>query len=301
MLRAMISDRAKGIGMMVVAAIAFAGMSALMKAASRIHVLEIVFFRGFVGWLVLVVAERLRQQPVRSAVRPGRIFLRSLFGFGGLTTYVWAIHHIGLGVASALNQSSPVFVAVLSLLILRERPPRAVPVLVVVACAGAWLIIAPDLTSIDMNAMVGLVSAVLSATAYTIVRELRHTDTPWVIVRGFSGWTVVFSLPFLVVVGWQWPQGIEWAVLLGLGALALIGQLAITRAYSLAEASIVSPFIYLSVVANLALGWAFWGEWPVARALAGVGIVVVASLLIGWLSARTTTAPPRPARGRKGA
>ena len=292
----MSSNRLQGIALMILAAALFATMSALMKyACGRLDFVVVVFWRGIVGWGLLSLPLRLRGRRPTKAVDRRRLFYRSVFGSIALMTYVWAIANTDLGVASALNQSSPVFVAIFAPLLLRERAPRAVPPLILVALGGAWMIISPDFTSIDLGALVGLSSGVLAGLAYTYVRLLRKTEPPDVIVRWFTAWSAVFCVPFLVyqaAVGlWVWPTAWEWISLLAVGVTGLLGQLAMTQSLRRAPAAVVSPFIYFAIVASVAYGWAIWGEWPGTLALAGVGVIVLANLAIGWLGTRA--GPPK--------
>jgi len=282
-----VSTRLLGILSMSAGALAFALMAAFMKVAlTDLPSFEVVLFRGAIGWLLLVGFDVVRHGGIRRGVDTRRLFWRSLFGFAGIATYVWAIAHIDLGVASALNQSSPVFAALLSIVFLGERPPAAVPLLIVAACFGALLIVAPDLQGVNWNALVGLISGITAAAAYVLVRELRHTDPPAVIIRWFCFWSALLSVPFIPWQGWTWPSGNQWSALAAMGVFGLLGQLGMTFAYRLEQASIVSPFMYISVVASLALGWLVWNEWPGPSALAGCILVVVSSGLIGWCTTR---------------
>jgi len=273
-------------------AAAFATMAALIKVAcAGVPTFEVVAARGLIGWLLLAGWELWRDGRLEPGRNRPRLVLRSVFGFAGIATYVWAIAHIDLGIASALNQSSPVFVALLSIVILRERPPAAVPLLVLVAFGGVCLVVAPDLRAIDWNAVVGAVSGLASAVAYLLVRALRHSDHPRAIVRWFSGACLVLSLPTVFVQPWVWPDLPEALALIGVAVFALLGQLGMTWAYHLAEASLVSPFLYVSVLGGLAWGWFLWGEWPGPLALLGIGLGVGSSLVVGWVGGR---APGRP-------
>ena len=285
------SERLQGIALMVLAALLFAIMSALIKyTCDRIDPFVVVFWRGVVGWGLLVGLARLRGAPPRKGVDRRRLFERSLFGTIALMSYVWAIDHIGLGVASALNQSSPVFVAILAPLLLDERAPRAVPPLILLAFGGAWMIISPDLTTIDGSAVVGLGSGAFAGLAYVYVRRLRATETPDVIVRWFAGWSALFCLPIFPFViangGWVWPDVWEWLALVAVGVTGLLGQLAMTQSLRRERAAVVSPFIYFAVAASLGFGWMFWNEWPGTLALLGVAVIVVANVAIGWASNR---------------
>jgi drug/metabolite transporter (DMT)-like permease len=279
----------KGILNMTGAALALAVMSAMFKVAGdRLPVFELVFFRGLVGYLLLVSIERLRHEPVRKAHDHRGLFLRSIFGFLSLVLYVVTIEHVGLGLASALNQSSPVFVVVLSFSLLGERPRPVLLLLVLAAFGGVWLIASPDLSGVNAYALGGAASALLAALAYSMVRRLRRTDSAWVIVRTFTLWSAIFSVPCFFWSGFLWPTPHEWGALVAVGVLGLAGQLLMTNAYQVAEASTVAPFLYVCPLASLAMGWAFWGEWPEQLALVGCAILLVSSLLIAVVTARAS-------------
>jgi drug/metabolite transporter (DMT)-like permease len=273
-----------GIALMVAAALSFSLMSALIKVASaRIPTMQIVLFRGLIGVCGIALFELVRYGRLRPAGARGRLLARSISGFLALAAYVWAIAHVHLGVASALNQSSPLFVTLFALLFLGERPSLAVVALVVVAFVGVLLVVAPDFAAIDPNALVGLSSGVLAAVAYVLVRALRGSDPPFVIVRWFSAACALGAFPFALWQGVVWPLPMEFAVLSGVAVCSLLGQFGMTYAYRMTEASVVAPFMYTSVVASLLIGGVIWSEWPGVGALAGVALIVASSVGIAVL------------------
>ncbi len=283
----MILGRHKGIAAMVLGALSFATMAALVKVACEgMPPFEVVFFRGLIGFSSVAAYELIRHRRLRPGVDKPRLFFRSLFGFLGLIAYMWAIKYIGLAEAGALNQSSPVFVAVLSIVVLRERAPGAVFLFVALAFLGAVFIVSPDLDRVDWDALIGLSSGLTAAMAYVLVRQLRKTDEPMVIVRWFAGWSATLALPLTLYVGWVWPDGPQLLALLGVGVFGLIGQMMMTFAYRWERAAIVSPFLYVATMGALFYGWLIWDEFPSTMALVGVGLIVGASLMIGWLSTR---------------
>ncbi|MBM4354521.1 MAG: DMT family transporter, partial [Deltaproteobacteria bacterium] len=264
------SARLKGIGLMIGTALAFAVMSAMFKiAVEDLSVFEVVFFRGIIGFLVIMAVQWIRPEQRTAAKDRKGLFMRALYGYLSLVLYVVVIDHVHLGLASALNQSSPMFVVLLSFFLLGERPRLILPVLVVIAFAGVCLIVSPDLSSLNLYAALGAMSSVLAALAYISVRKLRKTDTPWVIVRHFTMWGALLALPPMLVMGWQWPTLEQWLVLGVSGIAGLAGQLMMSHSYRLAEASLVSPFLYVCVLTSFLFGWFFWGEWPDRGAMLG--------------------------------
>ena len=270
-----------GVTCMTGAALSFAVMSALIKSASAtLPPMQLVMFRGLFGVLVIGGAEIVRHGRLRRGGGRGRLLARSMAGFLALSAYAWAIANTHLGVASALNQSSPIFVALMALVFLRERPPLPVLVLIPVAFLGVTLVVAPNWTRVDFSALVGLSSGVLAAVSYVLVRALRGSDPPHVIIRWFSMTCFAGALPVVLLQGLVWPSGLLWPQLVGVAVFSLVGQFGMTYAYRFAEASLVAPFMYASVVASLALGWFVWAEWPGAGGIAGVVLIIASSVAI---------------------
>jgi drug/metabolite transporter (DMT)-like permease len=283
-------DDLRGVGLMLGAAASFASFSILVKLIGpEFPIFQIAFFRGIVAFVLLTGFLSVRGKPIPTGVNRKDLIIRSFLGFGGLMTYVYALNHIELGLAAALNQSSPIFVAVFAFLILRERTGFPIAALAVIGFCGAALVVSPDLSSINIHASVGLLSAVLSGLAYVWVRKLRVTDRPVTIVLFFSGTVAILSLPIALYQGWVAPSPAQWAGLLGLGVFSLSGQLCLSWSYRLGTASVVSPYLYFSVLISLIVGWAVWQEWPASTALCGAGLLIASSLGIGWIAGHRRT------------
>lgn len=270
---------------MLGAATSFASFSILVKLIGPgIPIFQIAFFRGVVAFLLLAGYLIARGKPIPTGVNRKDLLIRSFLGFGGLMTYVYALNHIELGLAAALNQSSPIFVAAFAFLILRERTGWPIAVLALVGFSGAALVVSPDLSSINVHASVGLLSAVLSGLAYVWVRKLRITDRPETIVLFFSGTVSLLALPLALHQGWVWPSAMQLAGLMGLGLVSLSGQLCLSWSYRLGSASVVSPYLYFSVLISLVVGFVVWSEWPASTALVGSGLLIASSVAIGWIA-----------------
>ncbi len=281
--------RLTGILCMSGAALLFGVMALFVKLSTpTVPTSEVVFFRGAVGAIALWLPQRLGWLHIPPGVDRPRLVWRAVLGMLGIVTYVWAIAHIDLALASALNQSSPVFVAVIAAIFLGERFRWPVYAAVLAAFAGIVLVVSPDLRRVEIAALVGVASAVAAASAYTLVRRLRKTEAPTTIVLWFSSISALLAAPFAAVEAWVWPSPPVWLYLLVVGLAAVTGQLLLTQAYRRAEATVISPFLYLTTLTGLFFGWLFWGEWPQASALLGGVVVVGGALAVNVLSV------PRP-------
>jgi len=176
----------------------------------------------------------------------------------------------------------------LAAVLLREHIPRALPIWIGVALVGCGFLAGADLRLIVTTghagpALVGLVSAVLAAGAYTTLRELRRRDHPLDIVFWFNAVTILCCLPFFAGVGGRWfarPSRTALLAMAGAGSAAAVGQILMTWAYRIERASIVAPFIYTTVLFSTLFGWLFWEEAPAPSAWIGGAIVVTAGVAI---------------------
>lgn len=66
------------------------------------------------------------------------------------------------------------------------------------------------------------------------------------------------------------------------GLLGGVGQILLTSSYRYADASLVAPFEYTSMILALGVGFFVFGEVPTGTMIAGACVVIFAGLLIIW-------------------
>lgn len=270
---------------MLISAAAFAGMGALVKAASEVPVVEKVVVRNLISLVIAgVVAWRANKPLLGRWENQGLLLLRSLLGVAGVTCFFYAIDHLILADAAMLTKLSPFFVAIFALFFLGEKPPKAVVVAMVVAFLGGLLVIKPRFDLTVLPALVGLASSVFAGGAYTVVRSLRSREAPETIVFYFSLVTVLVLTPF-VVGDLYLPNGREILLLLGIGVGAAIGQFGLTLAYRYAPAAGVSIYSYTTIVFSALLGLLIWAEVPDWLSVIG-GVLIIAGGALSFAAER---------------
>jgi drug/metabolite transporter (DMT)-like permease len=281
---------------MVLAGLCFALMGVLVKFSSqRLPFLVAVFFRTFIGFLMLLPYV-VRQSLLSNIVQHRLLFLRSLFGYLALTLFFYALEKLPLSNAVVLNFSSPVFVVPLSYIFLREKKSKSVFLFVVVAFVGAGLLVAPDFSVIDINAVIGLLSALFAALAYVIVRTLSRTEKSIVIVFFFTAYGSLFALLTIIVAfafgGFSSVdykslvdallEPVHLSFLCGIGITATLGQVFLTKAYSIERASVVAVFSYLNPLLSYILGLIFFNEHPNISNILGGALVLSGCLGVAF-------------------
>ena len=282
-----------GIGMKVASVAVFVAMQTLIKAAGDVPAGEIVFFRSFfaIPPILLFMARRGELRSALATSRPFNHIARGLVGVTSMALGFFALTRLPLPEAITLNYAQPLLVVVFSALFLHETIRLYRWTAVAVGLAGVLIISWPDLTllaspgGLDDQELLGviavLVAAAVSAVAMILVRSLVHTERTATIVLWFSLTATAasfLSLPF----GWQWLTPAQSALLIGSGLCGGVAQILMTQAYRYAEASVVAPFEYTSMILGVIVGFFIFSEVPRISTVVGGAIVVAAGIFIIW-------------------
>lgn len=260
---------------MIAASLFFSLMGAIVKQVSeKIPAMEAVFFRAVVSLAILTPWMIRKRIPLAGTNRP-ILLLRSLSGFTALALSFYVISKIKLADAAILNHTSVLFVALVSVIFLREKVSAALAFYTLAALVGAAFIVKPGFDVMNVPGLMGLASGFFAAIAYLSISNLHKTDSFFTMVFYFS---LVSSIGSFALFGNDFvlPHGPQWAALIGLGVVGTIAQLLMTSAYKHTEASVVSPFSFASVLFSATWGLFFWQEIPDLWSIFG-GIVIIAS------------------------
>lgn len=289
---------------MVLASLLFATMGVCIKfAAGYFNSAEIVFWRGVVGVVFMVIFARMRGVSLRTSY-PVMHLWRSVIGVASLSAWFYAIAHLPLATAMTLNYMSSVWIAAFLVggLLITWTPARGSPfaqgplvLTVLLGFAGVVLMLRPTVEQNQMfAALVGLLSGIGSAFAYMQVMALGRAGEPEIrTVTYFAVGTVVAGLLGMAFTGvseWSWQHSV-WLVPIGL--LAAIAQLCMTRAYSLGPTLVVANLQYSGIVFAAIFSLAVFGDRLPLSGWLGMGMIVVSGIAATVLRARA--APNAPA------
>jgi len=284
-----VENRHKGILCLVASAFGFATMAFFVRLCDdfggAVSCFQKGFFRNFVALAIAVGAfvRTVRQGGVSvppSTVWP-TLLARCLFGSLGIFASFYAISHIQVGEAMALNKVAPFFTVLFSWLLLGEKATRRQCVCLVLAFAGAMLVIRPGVRTDDMAAAaLGLAGGLGAGLAYVCVHRLGRMRVPGAfIVLVFSAFSCLASVPFTVM-DYQPMTGAQVLILLGAGLGAAAGQFGITAAYRFAEPRAIAAYDYMGVVFSALYGFAFFGQIPDIASVAGFAVILLCAM---WL------------------
>ncbi|MRI82853.1 MAG: EamA family transporter [Nitratiruptor sp.] len=279
---------------MLLASLLFATMGLFAKLLSqRLPSVEIVFFRNLFG-LVLVGLSLYHAPPLQRGGRPWLLLFRGLMGFLALLLFFYTIAHIPLAEAMTYSKTSPIWTAIFATLFLKELLTPIQWLAIALGFGGMVLVTDPFTTPFDRYDLLGLLSGVGAALAYTSVRELRsYYDTRTIVLSFMTvgtlgplvlmGLAPLFHPPWLdfLLAPFFLPQGIEWLFICAMGLLATLAQLLMTRAYGLTKAGIVGAVSYTNILFSLLLGLLFLGEpLPSGPQFLGIISITVGGILV---------------------
>jgi S-adenosylmethionine uptake transporter len=286
---------------MLLAAVLFATMGVCVKFASEhFHALDIVFYRGLVGVVVLGLVMKQQRVALRSPV-PMMHFWRSLVGVVSLVGWFYSIGQLPLATAVTLNYTSSVWIATFLLggaVLFNQRSLSSTqtPLMftIVLGFVGVALVLRPTLSAGQLvGGMVGLLSGMFAALAYLQVASLARAGEPdsrtvWYFSLGS---VLVGGLGMLVVGGTDW-SGWQGVWLLPIGLLALGGQLCMTRAYASGATLVVANLQYTGIVFASLYGVWIFGDRIDALAVLGIGLIIVSGVVATALRARAIPKAP---------
>jgi len=293
-----------GIFYMLMATLTFAAMGGLVKTLSHeLPSLEVAFFRNIFG--VAIIGASLWRTPMTTkGGKPLLLFFRGFIGFIALLAYFNNMANLPLGTAVTFNKTSPLFLAFFAWIFLRENLPRTAILALLFGFTGIAMIAKPEgILNLDHDIVLGLVSGIGAALAYTSIRELKnHYDIRTIalsfMVVGTVGPILLMILAEFVTVSPSFtfmvskfimPHGILWLYIILAGIFATASQLLMTKAYSLTQAGIVGTITYTQILFAVIIGTLLGDHFPDMWSWIGMGLIVVAGLLV-TIPKRTTSA-----------
>ena len=262
--------------------VGFSLMNFFVKLSGDLPAMQKAFFRNAIALIVsiIVLAGTREKFRIKRESWPWLI-LRSVFGSLGIFCNFWALSRLTIADASILNKMSPFFAIIMSIFILHELPGVFEWFCVAAAFAGTLFVVKPTAGLASIPAVIGLAGGFFAGTAYTFVRFLgKKGERGPVIVMFFSAFSCLAFLPSLLF-HYHPMTAAQVLSLLGAGISASLGQLCVTKAYSLAPAKEISVFDYSQVLFAAIWGFLFLGEIPDMFSRIGY-VIIIGTALVKW-------------------
>ena len=210
----------------------------------------------------------------------GDLILRCVFGTIGIFANFYALTHIPVGNAMALNRTAPFFTLLMGWILLGQRMTLRQMLCVAGAFAGAMFVIKPGDGMLSGHALIGLFGGFGAGAAYAFLHKLGKAGIDGAfIIFFFSVFSCVACVPFLVC-GFVPMSLLQVGVLLAAGACAALGQFGITWGYRYAEPRQVAVYDYTGIIFAALLGFLAFGQIPDFLSLIGFAVIIVMGLVL---------------------
>ncbi|MBP2290678.1 DMT family transporter [Azospirillum rugosum] len=271
-------DPLRGILLVVVAVFFFSCSDATAKYLSQtLPSIEIGWMR-YVAFSTLLLPLMLRGGPqvVRTA-RPGLQILRGLGMLGSALFFIMGMRYLPLAEAAATSYVSPVFVTILSILILNEKIGVRRWAAVLVGLVGVLIVIRPGGAAFQPAAVFPILSAMSWATGVVMTRKMTGQERPattliWTALTGLAVLTALLPFDFAVP---TWRE-----VALGglIGVVSTIAQWLLVQAYRYGDASVLASYSYIQIVWSSMMGYLVFGAMPDHWTFVGAGVIIASGV-----------------------
>ena len=262
----------------VVAEFCMATMGALVKTLGETMPGEMaVFARNLAGLLVLLPVLLSHRDFSFKTDCVHLHLVRGLAGVLAMYCFFYAIINIPLADSMLLKMTAPLFMPLVAIAWLKESITSWTLYALIVGFIGVWFVLDP---TGDMNwvALIGILGGFLAAIAKVSIRRLSRTEPNLRVVFYFA---LIGTLVSLGPAIWQWktPDLYGLGLMVAIGVVGTLGQLALTRAYSVSNAGTVAPLTYFSVIFGGIYGYLLWQEIPGERFIIGALLISIAGIL----------------------
>ena len=220
------------------------------------------------------------------------LWMRSLVGSLSMICTYYTLTHLHFSEATTLIKCYPLWVAILTWAVFKERPTAKVWIAIVVGIVGVVMIAQPHFEDARLAIGTGILSSVCTAVVMLGLKRLANVDTRIIVTHFALVATVVCGAVF-VFAGSGRPLGAvsdprSLTMLLGMGLMGTLGQIALTRAFALGEPSMVSVVGLSEMVFSAVYDRVLWDRSFGWMTLAGMALVAAPT---AWLLATSRQAP----------
>jgi drug/metabolite transporter (DMT)-like permease len=275
---------------MIGAIVAFSSMAVGGRSLSgELDTFEIMFYRSLIGFaLVIAIASAGGTINQIRTDRLGLHFIRNLCHFFGQNLWFFAIATIPLAQVFALEFSSPLWVTLAAPLFLGERLTATKLFCALVGFGGIMVVARPDLSSLDPGLIAAALAAIGFAGSAIFTKMLTRDQSITCILFWLTGMQLVFGLVTAAGDGdLALPSAPLWPWVVLVAIAGLVGHLCLTKALTLAPATMVMPFDFLRLPVIAVIGMLAYGEPLNIYVLIGAAIIFGANYLNIWTDTKS--------------
>lgn len=274
------TDRLGPIGLMLGSVVMFSFMDTIAKYLIADYPTGQVIWARYTGHMLLLL---VLFGPVRFAnnmktTRPGVQIARGMLLVGATLGNFLALRYLQLTETISIFFTGPMFVAILSILILGERVGPRRWAAIFCGFAGALIVTRPGLGGLHWSVVFAFGSAISYALYAIFTRMLAGIDSAETSLIYTAIVGMVVTTPFAFA-GATWPkETLDWVLFPAMGLVGAVGHYLLILAHNRAPASVLSPFSYTAIIWMTVWGFLVFDDIPRWTTALGAAIVIGSSL-----------------------
>ena len=276
----MLTKSQKAVLYMVGSVVCFSTMDLIVKYLDDVPFGQVLFMRFFFGMIpIFFLIPRDKIFTFYKTKRPLLHAFRAISGTIAIIALFLGLRNLPLADVISLTFTGPLFVTIMSVIFLSEKVGIKRWSAVAIGFIGMLFIVRPAFEEMNFYYVFPVIFSLGFANVAISIRSLSKTEPNYLIAFYFSILSLLVGLS-TIVNGWIWPTPYEAFLFALLGLAGGVANLLLTQGYRLADASLVTPIKYLSLVFAIVAGYFIFSEVPKVMTLFGAGLIVVSSFII---------------------
>jgi len=274
--------------------IAFFGIVILTPDAVLVRLADsdswtVLFWRGifFAAGIIVILLITYRSKAVNELINIGKggVLIGLLTALGG-TSFILAIHYTSIAKTLVIISISPIMVAIVSLIMLKEKPALYTWLSMIIVFIGIYIVMAGDKSGVNlMGNLFALTSVIVGGFSFTLLRKYKNVNmVPAMAVNGIAIAFIGFVFADSLVLSSQ-----SMLYILASGIVLAVSFSLITIAPQYIPAPEVAMFFPLGTVLGTLMAWIVIKEEPSGNALIGGSIVIITLFCHAWYSAKLSS------------
>jgi len=274
--------------------IAFFGIVILTPDAVLVRLADsdswtVLFWRGifFAAGIIVILLITYRSKAVNELINIGKggVLIGLLTALGG-TSFILAIHYTSIAKTLVIISISPIMVAIVSLIMLKEKPALYTWLSMIIVFIGIYIVMAGDKSGMNlMGNLFALTSVIVGGFSFTLLRKYKNVNmVPAMAVNGVAIAFIGFVFADSLVLSSQ-----SMLYILASGIVLSVSFSLITIAPQYIPAPEVAMFFPLGTVLGTLIAWIVIKEEPSGNALIGGSIVIITLFCHAWYSAKLSS------------
>jgi drug/metabolite transporter (DMT)-like permease len=255
----------------------FVLMSVCIKATGdHIPLFQVVFFRNFFALIPLFFVIYFLKLKLSTINKYPLHLGRAVIGIIAMSLFFISIRYVPLVEMQTISFSSVFFISILSVFFLGEKIGYRRIIAVIVGFIGVVIILNPGSAIFSNYSFLPLIASFFLSIAVIFLKKILLTNNNILSVWIFTAFCTVISV-FFYDDTWIWPQNYDLIFMIASGFLGFIAQICLTKSFQMADASLLAPLDFSSVIWSFLIGYIFFQEFITLNVLFG-GLIIIMSV-----------------------